>query len=405
MDRSALTRSVLRTLGRNKLRTALTLLGITIAISAVICTVAIGEGGSRLIQQSLMQLGENLVWIEAGGRHVAGVRTGTGTTKTLRMEDQRAILRSVPLIKSCSPMVDSRIQVIYSNQNWNTTYRGVSPEFLEVRRLAVASGTMFSEEDVENYANVCLLGPTVVRILFGNEDPIGKTIRIRTLPLKVIGVVEAKGVSATGQDQDDFLLLPYTTAQNKVKGIDWLDDIMCSAISTDAIRPALDQITLLLRERHRLQPGVEDDFNIRTPEDHLKVLQDSNRTFTLMLAGIASVSLLVGGIGVMNIMLVSVTERTREIGVRLAVGATEMDVQTQFLMEAVALSLLGGAIGVPAGILSSMGVSAVLGWPTAVPPSAILTAFLFAVGVGIFFGFYPAQKAARLDPIEALRYE
>ncbi len=405
MNLSAVLRVALRTLGRNKLRTALTLLGITIGISAVICTVAIGEGGSRQIQQQLLMLGENFVWIEAGGRNVNGVRTGTGATKTLTVADQNAILQQVPIIKRCSPQVDARIQVVYGNQNWSTTYRGVSPEYFPIRRWQVTQGGPFSSEEVDGSTNVCLLGQTVAGYLFGEEDPLGKTIRVRDLPLKVIGVLQGKGFSATGSDQDDFILIPYTTAQHKVKGIDWLDDILCSAISPKAVRPAQDQVMLLLRERHHIFPGQPDDFNIRSPEDTLKMQEQASQTFTLMLASIASVSLLVGGIGIMNIMLVSVTERTREIGVRMAVGASERDVHRQFLAEAVVLSLLGGAIGVPGGILGSLGISSVLGWPITISPLAVGIAVLFSLGVGIFFGYYPAQRAARLDPIEALRYE
>jgi putative ABC transport system permease protein len=405
MDWPEVTRIAMRALARNKLRTALTLLGITIGISAVICTVAIGEGGSNRIREQMQMLGENFVWVEAGGRTVSGARTGTGATKTLTVADMNAMLQQIPLLKRCSPQVDARIQVVYGNQNWNTVYRGVSPEYFPIRRWVVTAGGPFSQEETDAAANVCLLGQTVVGYLFGQENPIGKTIRVRDLPFRVIGVLQAKGYSATGMDQDDFILMPYTTAMHKVKGIDWLDDIMCSAISPDAVRGAQDQAALLLRERHHIFPGQQDDFNIRSPEDTLKVLEDSSRAFTLMLASIASVSLLVGGIGIMNIMLVSVTERTREIGVRMAVGASEEDVQMQFLAEAVVLSLLGGAIGVPAGVASSLGISKILGWPTSVSLLAVVVAAAFALGVGIFFGYYPAQKASRLDPIEALRYE
>lgn len=405
MDWVGVLHIAVRTLGRNKLRTALTLLGITIAISAVICTVAIGEGGSSMIRDQLAMLGDNLVWVEAGNRNVGGVRTGNFGSNALTMEDLQAIVQSIPLIKQASPQVDSRAQVVYGNQNWSTTYRGVSPEYLEIRLWKVAAGAVFTHEDVSNFAGVCLLGQTVAQILFGAEDPIGKTIRVKNLPCKVTGVLTAKGMSVTGQDQDNFILMPYSTVMNKLSGVRWLDDIMCSVTSPDAVRPTREMITRLLRERHRIRDGAPEDFNIRTPDETLKVQEDASNTFTMMLASIASVSLLVGGIGIMNIMLVSVTERTREIGVRMAVGANEGDVQMQFLAEAVTLSLLGGAIGVPGGILSSFGISSLLGWPTSVSLTAIGVAFLFSLAVGIFFGYYPAYEASQLDPIEALRYE
>jgi putative ABC transport system permease protein len=398
-------RMALQAIVRHRIRTILTILGITIGIAAVICAVAIGEGGSMQIRAQLENLGDNMVWIEAGGRNVNGVRTGTRGTKSLTLDDGEAILRSVPYIKAYSPNADGSIQVVYGNANWNTQYRGVSPEFLSVRKWAVAEGTAFTQLDVEAATNVCMLGQTVIQELFGGEDPIGKTIRVGGLPCQVIGTFQPKGLAANGRDQDDFLIMPYTTVMHKIRGIEWLDDIFCSAISPEAVRPAHDAITRLLRQRHRLRPDEEDDFNIRSPEDLLIAQEETSKTFTIMLASIASVSLLVGGLGIMNIMLVSVTERTREIGVRLAVGATEQDVQFQFLSEAVVLSLIGGAAGVLVGIFGAQLFSTFLKWPTAVPAIAIFTAVIFSVATGIFFGFYPAQKAARLDPIEALRYE
>ncbi len=394
-----------RALARNKLRAALSMLGITIGIGAVICTVALGEGGSQQIQDQLLSLGDNLIWIEAGGRNVNGVRSGNAGTKSLTFADAVAIRDSIPLIKSMSPHVDAHTQVVYGNRNWYTQYRGVSPEYLSIRRWPIASGVLFTEMDVQSLENVCVLGQTVVTQLFDNENPIGKTIRMNGLPFRVIGVLQAKGLSASGWDQDDTVIIPYTTAMHKVKGIDWLDDVWCSAISPEAIIPAQDQISRLLRQRHHLRPDEPDDFNIRHPEDILQAQKEASRTFSLMLASIASISLLVGGIGIMNIMLVSITERTREIGVRMAVGATEHDVRMQFLSEALALSLLGGTFGVLAGTLASFGFSTILEWPTTVSLTAIIVAALFSVAVGIFFGSYPAYKAARLDPIEALRYE
>ncbi len=394
-----------RALGRNKLRSALTMLGITIGIAAVICTVAIGEGGSRQIQDQLENLGDNMVWVEAGGRNVNGIRTGNDATKTLTVDDAKAILQDVPLIKILSPNSDGRVQVAYGNQNWNTFFRGDAPEFLTVRRWSIAAGSMFTQRDAERLANVCLLGQTVAQQLFGDDNPLGKTIRVANLPCDVIGILAPKGLSPYGQDQDDFILMPYTTVLHKLKGVDWLDDIFCSAVSTAAIDAAQTQISALLRQRHHLRTDEPDDFNIRHPEDVLQAQEQASRTFTLMLASVASVSLLVGGIGIMNIMLVSVTERTREIGVRMAVGATEEDVQMQFLIEALALSLTGGAAGVFFGVGGSAGVSKMLQWPAIVSPVAIVIAAAFSAAIGIFFGYYPAHKASQLDPIEALRYE
>jgi len=405
MDLRTILPEALGALSSNKLRTALTMLGITIGIAAVICTVAIGEGGSNRIREQLQGLGDNFVWVEAGSRNVQGVRTGSGTTKTLTVRDAQAILQSVPLIKSVAPNVDARTQVIYGNQNWSTTYRGVSPEYLSIRRWTVERGAAFTHQDVELSANVCLLGRTVVDALFGAEDPIGKKVRIGNLPFRDAGVLKSKGETATGQDQDDTIFLPYTTAMHKIKGVSWLDDIMCSAVSPEAIRPAREQIVRLLRQRHHLRAGAADDFNIRSPEELLQTQQETSRTFTVLLASIASVSLLVGGIGIMNIMLVTVTERTREIGVRRALGATRNSIQTQFLIEALLLCALSGALGVLVGVIVSGTLSSMFGWVTIIPPRAIAIAVVFSAVIGIAFGFYPARKAALLDPIEALRYE
>jgi len=405
MDLSSILPVALSALARNKLRTALTMLGITIGIAAVICTVAIGEGGSSRIREQLQNLGDNFVWVEAGSRNVQGVRTGTGATKTLTARDMKAILEAVPLIKSASPQVDARIQAIASGTNWNTVYRGVAPEYLTIRRWAIERGACFTAQDVATSANVCVIGRTVAEQLFGEEDPIGKTIRLRDQPFRVLGVLRPKGENANGQDQDDFMMIPWTTAAHKIKGVNWLDDILCSAVSADAIRPARAQIVALLRQRHHLRAGAADDFNIRAPEEMLQAQEETSRTFTILLMSIASVSLLVGGIGIMNIMFVTVTERTREIGVRMAVGATKKNVQTQFLLEALVLSSLSGTAGALVGILASNVFSRALSWPTIIPPQWILIAVVFSALIGVFFGFYPARKAALLDPIDALRYE
>jgi putative ABC transport system permease protein len=392
-------------LGRNKMRSLLTTLGITIGIAAVICTVAIGKGGAAQIQAQLAALGDNLVWVESGGRNVQGVHTGNGETKTLTMLDAKAIEENIALIKSVSPNADGRVQVAYGNQNWNTTYRGDSPEYLETRRWDIASGGAFTHQDQDRLADVCMLGHTVSEMLFGGQDGVGQTIRVNQLPCKVVGVLAAKGTSADGRDQDDFIIMPVTTAMHKIAGKDWLDDIYCSARGPEDVEAAEAQITLLLRQRHKIRPDQDDDFNIRHPEDALKAQQQSTLTLTIMLAAIASVSLIVGGIGIMNIMLVSVTERTREIGVRMAIGATEREVQMQFLFEAVFVSLFGGVTGIACGVFGSLGLSKLLDWPMEVSPEAIVIAVLFSTAMGIIFGYYPAKKAAMLDPIEALRYE
>ncbi|HEV2615559.1 MAG TPA: ABC transporter permease [Candidatus Acidoferrales bacterium] len=395
----------LRVLGRNKMRTGLTMLGITIGIGAVICTVAIGEGGSQQIRDQISSLGDNMVWVEAGGRTVNGARTGNDSTKSLTDADSDAIAASTPLIKTCSPAVDGHVQVVYGNQNWSTGYNGVAPSFLTVRNWPVAEGTPFTEGDVVSRAQVTVLGKTVADTLFNGADPLGKTIRVGGLPFQVIGVLSSKGASGFGRDQDDTMMMPYTTAQHKVSGTNWVDDIFCSAVSPEAIDPAQEQITRLMRQRHHLRPKEPDDFNIRTPTQFLEAQEEASHTFTLMLASIASVALLVGGIGIMNIMLVSVTERTREIGVRMAVGATERDIQMQFLIEAIIVSLLGGVLGVFFGIFASRVLASTLHWTMQIPLLAIVVAAGFALFMGLFFGYYPAQKASRLDPIEALRFE
>jgi putative ABC transport system permease protein len=393
------------TLRRNWIRSVLTILGISVGVGAFICVVAIGNAGSSKIEDQLRSLGDNFIWVEAGSRARNGMRMGSRGTRSLTLNDARAIMEQVPLIKSMSPNVDGRIQIIYGNQNWSTFYRGVTPEFLEIRRWTLRLGTFFTDADVEAGDPVCVLGETVVENLFGNEDPVGKTIRATALPCKVVGVLRAKGFSATGQDQDDFVVMPFTTVQKRITGEFWLDDIFCSAVSREAMPDAARQIVGLLRERHHLNAAEDDDFNIRRPEDAVQAQLATSKIMTVLLASVASLSLLVGGIGIMNIMLVSVTQRTREIGVRLAVGATEWDVQIQFLSEAIALSLLGGILGLLAGVVSSVLVENLFQFPTKLTPQIFALGSLFAAGIGIFFGYYPARKASQLDPIQGLRYE
>ena len=396
-----------RALSRNKLRSALAALGITIGIAAVVCVVAIGRAGSDRLEEQLNALGENLVQIEAGSRNINGVRSGTHGMNTLTVEDAQAILREVPLIKSVSPHVDSKVSVAFGNRNWTTQYRGVAPEYLEIKRWQLAEGVAFTDEQVEQAANVCVIGQTVRDQLFGPEKAVGQDIRLNNQLCQVIGVLAPKGQSAMGWDQDDTLLLPFTTAQKKLrgKGFTWVDDIMCSAVSAQAVNPAIDEIIMLLRQRHQIRVDQEDDFNIRRPEEVIKAQLETKRTLALFLISIASISLLVGGIGIMNVMLVSVSQRTREIGLRMAVGATESFVQMQFLGEAVVLSLFGGVMGIFVGIGSSVVYGRLMEWPMTIPTQALIIAPIFSIGVGIFFGLYPAMRAARLDPIVALRYE
>jgi putative ABC transport system permease protein len=400
-------REAVRALSRNRLRSALSAIGIAIGIAAVVCVVAIGTAGSRSAEQQLHNLGDNLVWIEAGSRNVNGVRSGSHGMTSLTMGDAEAISKGVPFIKSVSPNVDGTVLIASGNRNWTTHYRGVTPQFLDIRRWEVAEGAPFTSRDVVHASNVCLIGQTVRQQLFGAEKAVGKYIRINKQIFRVVGVLEPKGQSGYGRDQDDTVILPYTTVQKKLrgKGFTWLDDIMCSAVTLDDANPAIDQIRALLRERHHIRPGEQDDFNIRHPEEVIKAQIAAKRTLGFFLISVASIALLVGGIGIMNVMLVSVTERTREIGLRLAVGATTWAIQIQFLGEAVMLSLFGGLLGVFVGVAGSFTLGYVLGWPMSIPLEALIVAPLFAIGVGIFFGFYPAWRATQLDPIAALRHE
>jgi len=398
-------RVALRALARNKMRSALTMLGIIIGVGAVIAVVSIGQGAQYMVQQGIQAMGTNVVFIAAGSGRPGGIRVGYGGVKTLTIDDMNAILREIPLIKQAAPSVNSRKQIVYGNQNWSTIVNGTTPNYFEIRNWSIQSGSVFSDEEVDLAANVCVIGTTVAKNLFLDEDPVGKTLRIGNLPFRVDGVLESKGQNVIGQDQDDAVYAPYTTVQRKISGITWVQFINASAISPVASVAAVAPITSLLRERHRIRIGDDDDFFVRTQSEVADLMNQTQGVMTMLLGGIASVSLLVGGIGIMNIMLVSVTERTREIGVRMAVGATESDVRQQFLVEAVTLSMMGGAIGILFGLVGSALISNFLSWPTLVSVRAIVTAAVFSAAVGIFFGYYPARKAARLDPIEALRYE
>jgi len=398
-------RLALRALARNKMRSALTMLGIIIGVGAVIAVVSIGQGAQYLVQQGIQAMGTNAVFIAAGSNRAGGVRQGYGGVKTLTVDDMNAILKEIPLIRQAAPALSSRQQVVYGNQNWNTVITGTTPNYFDIRTWPVQAGSAFSDEEVDIAANVCVLGTTVERVLFVDENPIGKTIRIGNLPFRVDGVLESKGQNVTGQDQDDVIFAPYTTVQRKISGITWLQFIAASAVSQEASVAAVVPITSLLRERHRIRTGADDDFMIRTQADIADLQNQTQSTMTYLLGGIASVSLLVGGIGIMNIMLVSVTERTREIGVRMAVGATEDDVRMQFLVEAVTLSMMGGLVGIIFGLVASALISNLFSWPTLISGKAVIAAVIFSTMVGVVFGYYPAHKAAQLDPIEALRYE
>jgi putative ABC transport system permease protein len=400
-------REAVRALGRNKLRSVLAALSITIGIGAVVSVVAIGRAGSRRAEEALQNLGDNFVWIEAGSRAPSGVRTGSHGTTSLTLADAEAIAREVPLLKLVTPNVDGSAQVVYGNHNWRTHWRGVSPDYLDIKRWRVARGAPFTDDDVVRSNSVCLIGDTVREKLFDGDDPVGKVIRVQAQLFRVVGVLARKGQSATGTDQDDTLIVPYTSATTKIRGAAqyWLDDILGSAVSLSAVGPAIDEVTSLLRQRHHIQPGQEDDFNVRRPDEILKAQIETSHTLEMLLLGIACISLVVGGIGVMNVMLVSVNERTREIGLRLAVGATGGAVRMQFLGEAVVLSLFGGALGIALGVAASLLLGDAMGWQMSIPPEALAIAPLFSVLVGVFFGYYPARLASRLDPIEALRHE
>jgi putative ABC transport system permease protein len=394
----------------NKLRTALTMLGIVIGVAAVIAMVSVGAGAQQRIAEQIRSMGSNLVVVFPGAQTSGGIRWGLGSQQTLTEEDARAIALEVPAVEVAAPSVRGTAQTIFGNLNWSTVIQGVTPDYIEAREWGMASGRMLGPQDVDGAAKVAVLGDTVWRSLFGDTDPIGETIRIKKVPFTVVGVLEPKGQSAFGQDQDDLILIPLSTAKKKVLGTNRSNPRSVGQISVrvrDAslMGEAEEQIRAILRQRHRLQPGQDDDFQVRVLAEMFAAQEESARIMTMLLAAIASVSLMVGGIGIMNIMLVSVTERTREIGLRMAVGARGRDICTQFLVEAVTLSALGGLIGIGLGILVSLVIGAMAQWSTEVSVQTVAMAFAFAGGLGVFFGFYPAQKAARLDPIEALRRE
>ncbi len=396
----------LRALGRNKMRSSLTMLGMIIGVGAVIAMIAIGQGAAAKAQEQLAALGSNMLFVGSGSVNRYGLHVGSGQTKTLVYADSQAISRECPSVSAAAPGTGTGQQVVFGNQNWATQINGTEPQYFQVRNWPFASGASFSEDDVTQSANVAVLGDTVRKYLFGSNNPIGQTIRIGKLPFKIVGVLTPKGTSpGSGQDQDDVVFAPLTTVQKKLLGQEWLRWIMVSAVSRQASHVAQQQIVALLRDRHKIRPGEPDDFIVRNLADVADAAAEQGKVMTILLTIVASISLLVGGIGIMNIMLVSVTERTREIGIRMAVGATEEDVRRQFLIEAIVIGLLGGAVGVVFGIVGSLAVAHMLGWPILISLYAVVLSTFFALAIGTFFGFYPARKASQLDPIEALRYE
>ena len=394
-----------RALRRNKLRTALTMLGIIIGVGAVIAMVGIGNGAKAQVEARIAALGQNVIMVFSGSVNRGGVHSGFGGAGTLTVEDAAAISRDVPGVAAISPEVRTGAQVMAGNNNWNSSIMGESVDYLAIRQWDLSDGTMFTEADVRAAAKVCVLGKTTADKLFPEDDPVGKMIRIRNVPVKVLGVLRSKGVSMFGSDQDDTVLVPYTTAMKRFAGVTTLRSINVQSATAEQMAEVQKNITELLRQRHRIQPNADDDFMLRNQQELSEAMTATTEVLTALLAAIASVSLLVGGIGIMNIMLVSVTERTREIGIRMAVGARGRDILLQFLIEAVALSSTGGILGILLGVGGAKLITMIKEWPTLVSPQSIIIAFAFSAAVGVFFGFYPARKASQLDPIDALRYE
>ena len=398
-------RIALRALARNKLRAVLTMLGIIIGVGAVIAMVAIGEGAKATIRSQIASLGTNVLMVLPGTLTQGGVRGGTGGVNTLVDGDAKAMMGEIPSVAFASPVLRRPEQIVAGNLNWGTLATGAAPEFQQIRDWQVAEGRFIHEGDVESAAKVAVIGQTVVTNLFGNDDPIDAVIRIRNIPFRVVGVLAPKGQTSQGTDQDDTVIIPYTTMQKRLLRITYVQSITVSAVSADRVQEAQEQIAALLRQRHRIGPDRDDDFTIRNLSDIAEAASTSARVMAVLLGSVASISLLVGGIGIMNIMLVSVTERTHEIGIRMAVGARGRDIMLQFLVEAVVMAGTGGSIGILLGIGTSEVLKLWANWPTLVSPSIVAVAFLFSGAVGVFFGFYPAKKASTLDPIDALRYE
>lgn len=406
MNLTNLFKIALRALANNKMRGFLTMLGIIIGVASVITMLAIGQGSKRSIQAEISEMGSNMIMIQPGGDIRGGVRQEASSMETLKLEDYQNIVDETRYVTAVSPSVNSSGQVIYGANNAPTTIYGISPDYIEIRRYKVEDGEMFSDQDIAVAAKVCVVGKTVVDNLFpGGENPVGKVIRFQKLPFKIVGVLESKGYNSMGMDQDDLILAPYTTIQKKILAITHLQGITCSALKEEYTEQAIDEISEILRRNHKLKADEEDDFTIRSQQELSSMLTSTTDMMTVLLAAVAGISLLVGGIGIMNIMYVSVTERTREIGLRMSIGAKGIDILSQFLIESILISVTGGLIGVIFGVGSAIIVNQVAHFPIFIQPWSVLLSFIVCTATGIFFGWYPAKKAAQLDPIEAIRYE
>ena len=406
MNGTNLIKIAVRALANNKMRGFLTMLGIIIGVASVITMLAIGQGSKRSIQTQISEMGSNMIMIHPGADVRGGVRQDASAMETLKLLDYENIVDETRYVSAVSPSVNSSGQAIYGANNAPTTVYGISPDYLEIRRYKVDDGEMFSEQDIQTAAKVCIVGKTVVDNLFPNgENPIGKVIRFKSLPFRIVGVLESKGYNSMGMDQDDLILAPYTTIQKKVLAITHLQGITCSALKEEYTDQAIDEITEILRRNHKLKESDDDDFTIRSQQELSTMLTSTTDMMTVLLAAVAGISLLVGGIGIMNIMYVSVTERTREIGLRMSIGAKGIDILAQFLIESILISVTGGLIGVVFGVGAALVVNGVAHFPIFIQPWSVVLSFAVCTVTGVFFGWYPAKKAAQLDPIEAIRYE